>query len=137
MSRYEIPRTVVNRLLGAAQRLAPRECVGVLSGQGGRILEWHPLTNIAPEEDRFLADPTEQIQLFRRLREAGREVMAICHSHPRGGGAPSATDLAEAWYPGALYLVVAMGVDGRLDLNGYLLREGRAEPQELTVVSSA
>ncbi|MBF0367920.1 MAG: M67 family metallopeptidase [Magnetococcales bacterium] len=130
---WVIPRIIVNKILGHAQRTAPQECVGLLSGQGDRITGWHPLTNALQETRRFLADPTEQIRLFKELRENGQEVRAIYHSHPTGSAAPSTADLEQAHYGEALYLIVALGVDGRLDMNGYLLQDGKAQLQELTI----
>lgn len=132
---WNLPRTIVNRMLGEAIRQAPLECVGVLSGLGREITGCHPLPNVAADPRRhFLADPAAQIALFRRLREEGREVVALYHSHPEGGAEPSATDLAQADYPQALFLILSLGVAGRVEIHGYLLQEGRVEPQEIQVV---
>ncbi|MBF0273507.1 MAG: M67 family metallopeptidase [Magnetococcales bacterium] len=128
-----ISRILVNKILAHAQRSLPRECVGVLAGQGREALSWHPLTNIAPGEQTFLADSNEQIRLFRELREQGREVVAIYHSHPKGPAQPSSMDRELAVYPDALMLVVGMQTDGRLEMNGFLNRDGRLEPQEVTI----
>lgn len=131
---WQIPRPVLNKILGHAQRAAPGECVGLLSGHGRTVSHWHPVANIAREEDRFLADPGAQIEIFRKIREEGRELVAIYHSHPRGEPVPSATDLQQAYYPETLQLIIAMGTQGRLEMQGFLLVAGRGEPQEIQVV---
>ncbi|MBF0164326.1 MAG: M67 family metallopeptidase [Magnetococcales bacterium] len=133
MTMWIISRPLVNKIFAHAQRVLPRECVGVLSGQGREATDWHPLTNIAEEARQFLADPEEQIRLFRSLREQGREVVAIYHSHPHGPAEPSSLDRELATYPDALLLIVGMQTDGRLEINGFLDRDGRMEPQELTI----
>ncbi|MBF0623795.1 MAG: M67 family metallopeptidase [Magnetococcales bacterium] len=130
---WAMPRVIVNRILGHAQRCAPEECVGILSGHGRTIAGWHPLTNTLHDSQRFLADPGEQITLFKQLREQGAELVAIYHSHPVGSGQPSILDREENHYPNALHLIVALGTDGRLELNGFLLIDGRFQPQELSV----
>lgn len=130
----EIPRTVVNRILAHAQRTAPEECVGILSGNNGHITTCHPLTNSLGETQRFLADPGEQIHLFRQLRDQGQELLAIYHSHPTTPATPSPLDLEQAGYPNTLHLIVSLATDGRLELAGYQIRNGRAEEQELEVV---
>ncbi|MEO5378936.1 MAG: M67 family metallopeptidase [Magnetococcus sp. DMHC-6] len=130
---WTIPRPIVNAIFGHAQRLAPQECVGILTGKGHLISGWSPLTNIHTDPHRFLADPTEQIQLFAKLREENREVVAIYHSHPNATGQPSTMDLEQINYPNALYLIIGLGTDGRLDLNGFLLEEGAFVPQFLTI----
>lgn len=128
-----ISRPLVNKVFAHAQRMLPKECVGVLSGQGREATAWHPLTNIAGDDRSFLANPEEQIRLFRSLREQGREVVAIYHSHPRGPAQPSSLDRELATYPDALLLIVGMQTDGRLEINGFLAHDGRMEQQELTI----
>lgn len=95
---------------------------------------WHPLTNQWQDGRRFLADSTELIALLRQLREEGRELVAIYHSHPQGDTTPSSTDLQQAYYPDALYLIISLQTSGRLEMNGYLIRDGEPALQSLTVV---
>lgn len=130
---WKIPRVIVNRILGHAQRVAPEECVGALSGANGQITHWHPLSNALKDTRRFLADPEEQIALFKQLRSEERTLLGLYHSHPDGDARPSTADLEGAHYPDALYLIVAMGAAGCIELNGYLIQEGKAEPQTLTI----
>lgn len=130
---WVIPRGIVNRILGHAQRSAPQECVGVLTGKGRRIAGWRPLTNTLGDSRRFLADPAEQIRLFRELREAGEEVVAIYHSHPGASAEPSSRDVEGANYPEALYLIVSLATEGTLEMRGYLWREGGFVPEDLAV----
>ncbi|MBF0584618.1 MAG: M67 family metallopeptidase [Magnetococcales bacterium] len=131
---WTIPRFILNRMLGHAQRSLPAECVGVLSGQGRTMTGWHPLTNQWQDGRRFLADSTELIALLRQLRAEGRELVAIYHSHPQGDTTPSSTDLQQAYYPDALYLIISLQTSGRLEMNGYLIRDGEPALQSLTVV---
>ncbi|MBF0214787.1 MAG: M67 family metallopeptidase [Magnetococcales bacterium] len=128
-----ISRTLVNKILAHAQRSLPRECVGVLSGHGREASDWHPLTNVAEGDHTFLADATEQIRLFKELRAQERDVVAIYHSHPRGSASPSSLDRELAAYPDALMLIVGMETDGRLEMNGFMTRDGTLEAVELTI----
>ena len=130
---WVIPRVIVNKILGHAQRTAPEECVGLLSGTGRDIRGWHPLTNRLHETRRFLADPAEQLRLFRELREQGSQVVAIYHSHPSGPPEPSPADLEQSNHPDALYLIVSLDTDGCLEMNGYFIRDGVATPVPLTI----
>ncbi|MBF0400978.1 MAG: M67 family metallopeptidase [Magnetococcales bacterium] len=131
---WHIPRPVLNRMLSHAQRSLPAECVGVLSGQGQTITGWHPLTNQWQDGRRFLADSTELIALLRQLRTEGQQLLAIYHSHPQGDTTPSPTDLQQAYYPDALYLIISLQTQGRLEMNGYRIRDGQATLQALTIV---
>ncbi|MBF0349185.1 MAG: M67 family metallopeptidase [Magnetococcales bacterium] len=132
-SAWIIPRPIVNRILTHAINTAPEECVGILSGTARQIKGWHPLPNTLRHERRFLADPSHQIQLMKDLRTRGEEIVAIYHSHPSAPAMPSPRDLAEFHYPDALYLIVSLDTLGRLDMNGFLLRNGEMQLQELTI----
>lgn len=130
---WVLPRRIVNRILGHAQRSAPQECVGVLSGRGRQVSGWHPLTNTRQDTHSFLADPREQLRLFKELREQGHEVVAIYHSHPDAPPVPSPRDREEAYYPEALYLIVSLATEGALEMRGYLWQEGQFVLQDLSV----
>ena len=130
---WMIPRILVNQILSHAQRSLPEECVGILSGQGQQMLNWHPLSNQLQSPTKFLADSTELIQLLRQLREENQELVAIYHSHPQSSTLPSPIDLQQAYYPEALYLIVSLQTDGRLEMNGYLIQNNQAVLQEVTV----
>ncbi|MBF0188571.1 MAG: M67 family metallopeptidase [Magnetococcales bacterium] len=133
---WKIPRILVNRIFSHAQRSVPEECVGVLAGNDTTAHSWHPLTNTLHDARRFLADPAQQIALFKEIRAAGKQVIAIYHSHPTGTAAPSTADLEESNHPDTLNLIVALGIDGRMDMNGFLIRDGRAEPQEIEIIEA-
>ncbi|NGZ05467.1 MAG: M67 family metallopeptidase [Magnetococcales bacterium] len=128
-----ISRSLVNKIFAHAQRSLPRECVGVLAGQGREAVSWHPLTNIAQGETTFLADPTEQIQLFKKLRAQDLDVVAIYHSHPKGAAFPSPLDQEWIAYPEALMLIVGMETEGRLEMNGFIHSAGVVKQQEITI----
>ncbi|MBF0589731.1 MAG: M67 family metallopeptidase [Magnetococcales bacterium] len=130
---WEIPRILINKVLGHAQRSAPEECVGVLTGEGRRVRGWRPLTNVLADSRRFMADPAQQLVAFREIRDSGQSVVAIYHSHPTGPAEPSALDLQQAAYPEVLQLIVSLAEDGRMDLGGFLVQEGRAKSQVITI----
>ncbi|MBF0308961.1 MAG: M67 family metallopeptidase [Magnetococcales bacterium] len=130
---WKIPRPLVNRILGHAQRCAPRESVALLCGRPGELTEWHPLPNISGREDRYLADPQAQIALMRQFRQEGKQVVAICHSHPNSPAEPSPTDLTEDNHPGLLHLICSLNTQGCLDLRGFLYQDGTFHAQELVL----
>ena len=64
-----------------------------------------PITNAAASTTRFRMDPGEQVQGLMTLEQERLDLLAIYHSHPSGPSEPSATDLAEARYPGVISLI--------------------------------
>ncbi len=127
-----LPRTLVNQLLTQAQQSPEREVCGLVSSRDGRPVKVYPVTNVATEPGRlFQMDPQGLIEAMRDMRERGEELFAIYHSHPHGPAAPSATDLREAQYPDALYLIVSLDTKGVLEMRGYRL-EGET-PREVVL----
>lgn len=130
---WEIPRVIVNKMLSHAQRSLPQECVGLLSGVKREIMLCHPIKNQLCSPSRFLADPTEQIRVFKRLRQENLEMVAIYHSHPTTSAEPSSEDLRQSYYPNVLNLIISLKTDGCLEMNGYLFLDGKAIRQEVTI----
>ena len=129
-----LPRTLVNRLLGAAQRSPQAEVCGLVASRGGRPEKVYPVTNVAGQPGKlFRMEPKELIDSMRRIREQGEELFAIYHSHPHGPATPSATDLREAEYPDALYLIVSLGTEGVLEMRGYRLNGESAREVALEI----
>ena len=107
-----ITAEVRDRLVAHAREAAPDECCGVLLGRGDDIIEAVRARNAAESAStRFVIDPKDHIDARRDARTRGLDVLGFYHSHPRSGAAPSDTDLAEAVYPGGLYIIVGLGAD--------------------------
>jgi len=123
--QIQLPRSIVNRILGHVQEEPACEVCGFIAARGSEICSWYPVRNIAADAAlHFEMDPREQIAALRRMREAGEELFAIYHSHPTAPARPSVSDLAEAGYPEALYLIVSLDTQGVLEMRGYRIEEG-------------
>lgn len=133
MSLIEIPRTLVNDILTHAQASPEDEVCGLVVVKDGKMRSIH-VANVADEPaNRFAMDPRGQIEAMRHIRENGEALFAIYHSHPHAPAAPSPTDLKEAAYPEALYLIVSLNTKGVLELQGFRLRNHAVESVELVV----
>jgi len=99
---------VLDELIAAARYAKPSECCGLLLGTPAEITEAVPTRNLADDPNRFLIDPKEHIDIRRGARRRGVEVVGFYHSHPRSPAWPSPSDVAEASYPGHLYLIVSL-----------------------------
>ena len=104
----EVTREVIAALRGEARAAHPRECCGILLGEGNRVEILRPTANVHPHPDRhFEIDPQALIDAHRKAREGGPEVVGYYHSHPTGAAEPSQTDRAMASGDGRVWAIVA------------------------------
>ena len=90
----------------------PEEACGLLGGTGNTVFAVIPVTNILRSASRYRMEPGEQLRAFQRFEAEGTDLIGIYHSHPAGPAQPSETDIAEAYYPDAAYLIWALDIEG-------------------------
>ncbi len=92
-----------------AEQRAPEEACGLLAGTidgecyaTQRVI---PARNVLHSPVGYRLDPQEQLEAFNQMEDRDWELLGVYHSHPRGPEEPSPTDIAEAYYPEAIYLI--------------------------------
>lgn len=122
MQSITLPRRLVNIMLHHAQLSPSNEVCGLIGARAGVASQCYPVANVAGEPGHlFQMDPRAQIDAMRVMRERGESLFAIYHSHPDSPPAPSETDLREAGYPDALYLIISLDTTGVLEMRGWRL----------------
>jgi proteasome lid subunit RPN8/RPN11 len=112
---------VAGRLATLAEADPDREICGLIEAGPGGALRAVPLANRAAEPaGAFALAPADVLAALRREAAGEGRLLAVYHSHPRGGPDLSARDLAEA-------LAGGQPVLPGLDLVVVALRGGRAE----------
>jgi proteasome lid subunit RPN8/RPN11 len=132
-SAFVLPPAVRQAMADHALRDRPLECCGLLIGRGRSVTGAVPMRNVEASPTRFRVDDREHITLRRALRllSPPLHVIGLYHSHPSGPARPSPTDVAEAWYPEWLYVVVGTA-GGRTRVRGFVLDAGRMRPVRLS-----
>lgn len=134
MEAVILPRQLVNQVLHQAQTTPEVEVCGLIAARNGRPVRAVAVSNISDQPQRLFAmDPASQIDALRRMREQGETLFGIYHSHPHSPAVPTATDLAQAGYPEALYLIVSLNTRGVLEMRGYRLRDSQATEVQLEI----
>lgn len=106
----ELTSGTMATLLEEATRAHPRECCGLLLGQGRRIERAMPAANVHPDPHRhFEIDPAALIAAHRAARQGGPQLLGYYHSHPNGRAEPSAEDQALAERAGRIWAIIAGG----------------------------
>ena len=107
-SAVRIRREALDAIVAHARAAQPAECCGILVGSGGSIDQAVAARNLDDRPTRFLIDPKDHLDARREARRRGLEVIGFYHSHPHSPPWPSPSDLTEATYASALYLIVSL-----------------------------
>lgn len=121
------------RILAHVQAEWPLEACGLLGGIGRRVLAVYPARNELASPVRYRVHPDDLIRVIHELEEQGWELVGIYHSHPHGPPVPSATDVAEAYYPEAVY-VIAAPVRGEWRLRAFRIADGTVREVPIRLV---
>jgi proteasome lid subunit RPN8/RPN11 len=111
---------------------APEEACGLLAGLENQVNIVLPITNELHSPVRYRMAAREQLEAFEKIDQAGLELIGIYHSHPNGPNGLSATDIAEAFYPEALYLIWS-AQDGVWSCRAFRIQDGRVQEVSLSV----
>lgn len=103
-----LSRRAYDDILAHAREAVPGECCGLLLGSAESVAEAARTRNLSTDPNRFEIDPADHIRTRRSARARGLDLLGFYHSHPRSEATPSASDRAEALYPGFLYAIVGL-----------------------------
>ena len=115
MPTIQFRREHLEAMIAHAREVAPAECCGLVGGTSGtQASSLYRLRNVTSDpEIRYEAAPEDLFTAQRQMRERGEELLAIYHSHPRSAEpSPSETDVRQAFYPSATYLIIGLAGTG-------------------------
>jgi proteasome lid subunit RPN8/RPN11 len=112
-----LPPAIRDGIVEHARQEVPNEACGLIIGDrpaadGGRALRWAPTANAIGSPYRYEIDPDDLLRLTIETDDADEVFWAIVHSHVASPARPSPTDLRQAHYPDALYLIVSLDPRG-------------------------
>jgi proteasome lid subunit RPN8/RPN11 len=131
----ELPKALAEAIVEHARQEFPNECCGLLAGRGTRVERVFQGSNIDRSPYTYRLDPQEQLRFFRAMDAAGLELLGIYHSHVQSAAYPSRTDVARAFYPDAVYVIVSLrngAVSGDApEVRAFRIRDGQVTEEEL------
>lgn len=110
----------------------PEECCGFLLGritaEGNHVLAAWRVENRQAEnrEKRYVITPEDYHAADRAARRQDLDIVGFYHSHPDHPAIPSATDLAEATFPGYTYVIVSVPAGEPAELTAWSLAPDRS-----------
>ncbi|MFO7538813.1 MAG: M67 family metallopeptidase [Chloroflexota bacterium] len=114
-SLLQMAQPLYEAMLLHLQALYPEEGCGLLAGQGHYVqahkrtaTTLYAIPNQARSASRYLMEPHWQLTAFLEAERKGLALLAIYHCHPHGPDTPSSTDMAQAYYPDLVQVVVSL-----------------------------
>jgi proteasome lid subunit RPN8/RPN11 len=124
--RLVVPRELYEAMVRQAQQELPNECCGWLGGTvadgAGWVVKRYPLVNEAASPKEYFCQGPSLIAAHKDMRGLGIDLLAIYHSHPTSAPVPSKKDLALAFWPDAVYLIVSLAAE-KPEVRGWWLTE--------------
>lgn len=123
---------ILDAVRAHGQAAYPEECCGFLLGhagaEGNHVAAATRVENRQAEnrERRYTITPEDYHAADRIARRQGLDIVGFYHSHPDHPARPSATDLAEATFPGYTYVIVSIREGRAADLTAWSLAPDRA-----------
>ena len=115
--RLRLPARLWEEIITHLRSELPNEGVGLLAARMTRegdeqvatATRFFPGRNQRASPVRYDLDVRDLVAALREIEDAGEVLGGIVHSHPVGAPTPSQTDLAEAFYPESLMMIVSFG----------------------------
>ncbi len=120
-----IPLPLFDRMVAHCMTAYPNETCGILAGRDRVIEKIYEMTNIEPSPVSYLMDPKEQFLAMKEMRNEGKRMIAIYHSHPQSPAYPSGKDVSLAFYPDTVYIIVGLADRGKPEVRGFEISEGK------------
>jgi len=112
MKQLFLPLHLREQMIQHILSCLPEEGCGIIGGRENRAEIVLPVTNQLHSTTKFLMDPQEQLDVLLKLEALNMEFLAFYHSHPKGPGTPSQSDIAEFYYPGVISIVLSLAETG-------------------------
>ena len=113
MPAVRLPRAIAEAIVRHARADRPNEACGLVVGSahaadGGAARRYVPCRNGAASPSRYVVHRDDLLAVLADLDRTGQELWGVVHSHVRTPAVPSSTDIAEAAWPAAVYILVTL-----------------------------
>lgn len=120
-------------MLSHLNTVYPLEGCGFLAGLNGCVTHHFAIANTDHSQTTFTMDAYEQVTTMLAIEEQGLELLAIYHSHPHSKPYPSSTDIARAYYPEVVQIIVSLLDPTQPISQGFYIQNGRVTPVKLII----
>ncbi len=129
----QVKRPLFQVMLEHLQAHYPLEACGILAGTANHACHMYVVDNSLNSPTAYKMDPQQQLQAMIDLEERGWEMVALFHSHPTGPERPSQADIAQAYYPASVYVIVSLADRDNPVVRGFYIENGRYHEVKINV----
>jgi [CysO sulfur-carrier protein]-S-L-cysteine hydrolase len=106
--RLYIPEGLYRRMINHCYEEKPLEACGLLGGVGGHVESGFATDNAFRSPKVYKVDDRQLVQAFQEIQSTRQEIIGIYHSHVETEPVPSQTDIDQATFPEAFYVIVSL-----------------------------
>ena len=125
------PRPLYAEMVTHVLSIPTLEMCGLLAGQAGVVDRVWPVPNALQSPVAYRMDGPE---FAAAMIGCDFEPLGIYHSHPTGPSVPSPTDVAEAAYPDAVYVVISLRTTPP-GVRGFAIVDGEVDEVSINVLA--
>jgi len=108
LRKLVIPENLYRKMVNHCQEERPLEACGLMVGAVDQVDAAYATDNQHRSPVIYKVDDQQLLQVFRQIRHDKQEIIAIYHSHVNTEAVPSRTDIDQATWPEAYYLIVSL-----------------------------
>ena len=129
----KIPEKFIKKILRHAEKEAPYEACGCLTGRDGLVKRIYPMINADHGKERYSLDPIEHLKVLETASAEGLELIAVYHSHPKSPAYPSEEDIRQAYDHMLIYVIVSLA-DSRNKIKAFWINNGGVIEEALYII---
>ena len=134
----DVPPEIRRAMVAHALFCYPEEACGLLAAdEEGRLRMAYCLGNADRSAVTYSLDPQEHFRALRHAEANGWHLAGVFHSHTHSPARPSPTDVAQAFEPDWLYVLVSLEDRDAPEVRGFWIRDGKVEEEPLAVSARA
>lgn len=129
----QIARALVDEVIAHCRSRYPKEACGLLAGRNGAAEQVYLMRNVEDSPIGYSMDPQEQLQVERRMRQAGQQLVGIFHSHTASPAYPSSVDVRLAISPDVSYVLVSLQDQAHPEFKSYRITGTDIVPEDVAI----
>lgn len=106
--KLRIPESLYRRMINHCQEEKPLEACGLLVGAVDLVEAAYAADNAQRSPVVYQVDERHLVQVMREMQQNKHEIIGIYHSHLHTEAVPSQTDIRQATWPEAFYVIVSL-----------------------------